>query len=425
MEEFLSWLHEHGAQFPKVQFPSSTPLGRGATALGDIETNEVMITIPSRLMVSEQNALLDPTLGPILLQHDHLKGDILLAFYIMHELVKGNSSFYSPYFNIIPAPSTITHWSIDIIPLFQDSALVTIVKFRLSDLRKMFQTVSVFCEEHIELFPGELYTFELFKYSYGIIQNRAFGRRLPWSALVPLADCLNHANVQTKYDYNVEANDSFRIYPSGSNRYLEGQEVFNSYGRRENANLLLDYGFAILDNEWETISLTVRLHQHEELFLEKAKLLQRLRLNTIIRYSFSRFNLPLDLITFYRIIALSSDELAHANEDITLVRRSIGLDAEIRAMTLLLDSLARLMKLFPTTIDDDEHALQALDDYGELPDSSADLQVDAEQWHSILKFRITQKRIIQKTLIKLKYLRRLLTGFANAVSQNNYAVDFS
>ena len=34
-----------------------------------------------------------------------------------------------------------------------------------------------------------------------------------------------------------------------------GEEVFNSYGRRKNDNLLLDYGFAMLDNEHECVSV--------------------------------------------------------------------------------------------------------------------------------------------------------------------------
>ena len=36
------------------------------------------------------------------------------------------------------------------------------------------------------------------------IQARAFGRRLPWTALVPFADTLNHINVQTKYDFSIK-----------------------------------------------------------------------------------------------------------------------------------------------------------------------------------------------------------------------------
>jgi hypothetical protein len=71
--------------------------------------------------------------------------------------------------------------------------------------------------------------------------------------MVPLADCLNHANVQTKYDFDVNGNGLFRLFPSGKNRYECGSEVFNSYGKRKNDNLLLDYGFALLDNEWEQV----------------------------------------------------------------------------------------------------------------------------------------------------------------------------
>jgi hypothetical protein len=42
-------------------------------------------------------------------------------------------------------------------------------------------------------------------------------------------------------------------------RYAKGSEVFNSYGRRQNDNLLLDYGFALLDNEWDHLEFPFRL----------------------------------------------------------------------------------------------------------------------------------------------------------------------
>jgi hypothetical protein len=38
----------------------------------------------------------------------------------------------------------------------------------------------------------------------------------------------------------------------------QGSEVFNSYGRRTNGHLLLDYGFALPDNEHDTYPLSVR-----------------------------------------------------------------------------------------------------------------------------------------------------------------------
>lgn len=73
--------------------------------------------------------------------------------------------------------------------------------------------------------------------------------------MVPFADSLNHRNVQTKYDYNVDGNGLFRMFPSGKNRYPKGTEVFNSYGRRPNLNLMMDFGFGLLYNEWDCVSV--------------------------------------------------------------------------------------------------------------------------------------------------------------------------
>lgn len=60
---------------------------------------------------------------------------------------------------------------------------------------------------------------------------------------------------ESRYDFDVEGNGSFRLFPSGTNRYPVQAEVLNSYGRRANDNLLLDYGFAMLDNEWDTAEI--------------------------------------------------------------------------------------------------------------------------------------------------------------------------
>lgn len=104
-------------------------------------------------------------------------------------------------------------------------------------------------------FPREQYTLDKFAFAWKTIQARTFGRRLPWTALVPFADCLNHANVATKYDFDVDSNGLFRLFPSGANAYAAGTEVFNSYGRRSNFQLLLDYGFALVDNEWDYVDI--------------------------------------------------------------------------------------------------------------------------------------------------------------------------
>lgn len=116
------------------------------------------------------------------------------------------------------------------------------------------RTILALNKMHPAQFPLEEFTYERFKFSFNSVQARAFGRRLPWTAMVPFADCLNHTNVQTKYDFDVDSNGVFRLFPTGDNHYPRGAEVFNSYGRRPNENLLMDYGFAIFNNEWDDVS---------------------------------------------------------------------------------------------------------------------------------------------------------------------------
>ena len=71
-----------------------------------------------------------------------------------------------------------------------------------------------------------------------------------------------YTNIQTSTQTDMQT--STNIYKHtykyiGSNSYKKGTEVFNSYGRRPNDNLLLDYGFSILDNEWDELSLSISL----------------------------------------------------------------------------------------------------------------------------------------------------------------------
>ncbi len=56
----------------------------------------------------------------------------------------------------------------------------------------------------------------------------------------------------------------FRLFPSGTNRYPRRAEVLNSYGRRANDNLLLEYGFAMLDNEWDEAEVVCSLPPRDQ-----------------------------------------------------------------------------------------------------------------------------------------------------------------
>ncbi|CAN0575411.1 unnamed protein product, partial [Ectocarpus sp. 12 AP-2014] len=196
----------------------------------------------------------------------------------MQEILKEERSFYWPYLRMLPTPCNLRNWNRESLLLLQDHKLVRTTAARSRQLLVLYrETIEFLSSSYPELYTvsrrfdfwqpesrlirlrADRYTFELFDFAWRTIQARAFGKRLKSSALVPFADCLNHGNVQTKYDFDVGGNGTFRLFPSGDNRYPRNSEVLNSYGRRANDNLLLDYGFAMLDNEWDTAEVTCSL----------------------------------------------------------------------------------------------------------------------------------------------------------------------
>eukprot|EP00605_Chrysophyceae_sp_TOSAG23-4_P002752 GSChrysophyteH1.ASY1.ANO1.3035.1 assembled CDS len=421
-EVFCAWLKEHGARYPKIQWPSLDTVGgcRGAKAIETIESNEVMMEIPVKLMMSPLHAFADPVVGQKLeASQDLLRGDILLTVYIMSEILKGDDSFYAPFLAILPEPGSIVQWTQAELDMLQDSAMTYKAKTRKRMLRTTYdRNVSTLCDRYPSVFPSEKYTHELFLFAWFCVQARAFGRRLPWTALVPFADCLNHSNVQTKYDYDVDGNGLFRMMPTGTNCYPKGCEVFNSYGRRPNDNLLLDYGFSILDNQWDELSMSLALTP--KLYSRKKRILFHMGFHIHSTFSIQRAEFPLDALAFARLDAMSAAELEKAEDwfEGTPDRhgpyslRVQNIQLELKAITRVKNGLLILQQDWDTSADDDAALLQKL---------------HSNEWKlvSAVTYRLTRKRIVDAVMEKLEtvetylralFVRRKAHAMTNAVA---------
>ncbi|RLN31653.1 hypothetical protein BBJ28_00004606 [Nothophytophthora sp. Chile5] len=256
---FLRWLTDNGAVFPKLAWPTATPNGlRGATATQDIATGEHMLCIPRQLLISEELCWRDPQLRRVFEDNRDVfaRDDPVLALFLVREMVLGERSFFHPYLSTLPYPESVQDWTEDERRALRDKRLEEAAGRRSVEIEAHYRRVfSRLHEKYPGEFPEELYTFDKFKFAWKTIQARTFGRRLPWTALVPFADCLNHSNLATKYDFDVDGNGLFRLFPSASTSFAAHTEVFNSYGRRANFQLLLDYGFALPDNEWDYVDV--------------------------------------------------------------------------------------------------------------------------------------------------------------------------
>jgi len=161
---------------------------------------------------------------------------IHMQVFVMHERGKGANSFWWPFLRSLPAPSTTLDWSEEELQLLQHDSLSSRSKSRKQRLSSVHNRVFV---EHLaprypEIFgyirnndaadsgdemsnpltevdaglassassstttlatssekvPDAWWSLEAFEFAWGTVQARAFGKRLPWSALVPFADLL-------------------------------------------------------------------------------------------------------------------------------------------------------------------------------------------------------------------------------------------
>ena len=134
----------------------------------------------------------------------------------MHAYIRAHGESFTgkfyPYMKFLregDPPSTISVWSASQQSQLQDSKLVARAASRVLEEEAMHRRICAkmvkFCTEKcahlLDGLRSQLvdFTCSLYVWSWHVLQARAFGRRLPWSSLVPLADCLNHANLPVRY----------------------------------------------------------------------------------------------------------------------------------------------------------------------------------------------------------------------------------
>ncbi len=118
-QRFLEWLAANGATLPKIQWPARDTVSsvRGAVALADIAGGEKdMMCIPTALVMSPASAQASPTIGHVFVDGEAFKhaggyGKFETTVFLMHEKVKGASSFWHPYIASLPEPRTVADWN--------------------------------------------------------------------------------------------------------------------------------------------------------------------------------------------------------------------------------------------------------------------------------------------------------------------------
>ena len=363
--KFLRELYKYNSFFPKLEIHFYTEDYRGVLAKNNIMKDEIIMTIPRECLISLETALetdYGKKIGEFMYKELNSPKHCLLTSFILYE---EKNPKYKYYFDLLPKDFSN-------FPIFYTSKELEYLKgspFLLQILEKkedMKSDYAILCQ-----YLPDFKQFSYLKFCQArlLISSRIFGISIndnKTDVLAPFADLLNHKRprqTQWYYDDNLE---SFVI--QATEDIKEGNEIFDSYGRKTNARFLLNYGFCLEDNDTSEFLITVNFNENYPLYEQKKKFFQNEY--ELIR----RFNLNnnfyesqiIELLSFLRFILFEGDidELYNAisssdniyNEEVPLTFyyiQPITKELEIKVLKHLSLLCRRALGKYPTTFEED------------------------------------------------------------------------
>lgn len=135
-----------------------------------------------------------------------------MIVFVMHHMLIGEKSFWAPFWQIVNLSEMPMRWSEHEVQELQDSYLEREIKTFREEYYKEFDLIFETFREHEyeDIWPGitageaeeTKAKFEpIFYRCFNTIVTRCFGWGLPKTSLIPFADCINHHNVDSTYEF--------------------------------------------------------------------------------------------------------------------------------------------------------------------------------------------------------------------------------
>jgi histone-lysine N-methyltransferase SETD3 len=243
---FKKWLDEGGAKFPDLYFKKYSGSERGVHTKKSIQPNSEIIYIPHKLLITDElESKYSNSIGEEL---NNLPNSKLLkiALYILSTF-DDEDNFYQPYYNILPFD--ISHlpifWDQDMLDLLENSDFIQDIEARKRMLKREHDGILRLSDTCKEISLSD------WMWVRSIVGSRNFSINVDGnsrSALVPLADMLNHYRpAETRWGFNSDKNG----FTMNTLKNIKSHaQVMDSYGRKSNRKYLLHYGF-VMDNNVE------------------------------------------------------------------------------------------------------------------------------------------------------------------------------
>lgn len=249
---------------PRISFLKTDSSGFSAFATVDEGSAHapISIQIPNSLIIKPENAISD--LAVSLQTADSL---ILFKYYLAClRLGLISNDVFRPYIELLPdlkeisSPLSMERQSLYV---FENTALnSSVIEAKLGLLRKDYDQVSTL---------NQNVSFEDYLWAHLIVTSRTFPYRIvnpsaqPHEVmLLPIVDLLNH-KPHAKVEWSSNHDGAFKLSilePANQAEFEIGKaELFNNYGPKGNAELLMGYGFVLEENEFDSLQLALTLDE--------------------------------------------------------------------------------------------------------------------------------------------------------------------
>ncbi|KAI1492232.1 hypothetical protein F5X96DRAFT_627890 [Biscogniauxia mediterranea] len=281
-DALLQWVEEGGGSLhPSVEVYHDE-ITKGSFRVKDscsVGSDDVVVALPLSKSLSYLNAIAGhpsftaaspPFISPVEdgshFPIEFLQGTpphVIGRFFLIQQYLLGRDSRWWPYIQTLPQPEHIS----GLLPLMWPSDDVDFLR-GTNAFNAIEEIKSILKKEHkraMKLLPEKYqleYTRPLYYWAYCIFTSRSFRPSLiipnidtldlpcgrdDFSILLPLFDIGNHSPLaQTAWATDASA-QVCKFHPGQA--YKAGEQIFNNYGLKTNAELLLGYGFVFPESE--------------------------------------------------------------------------------------------------------------------------------------------------------------------------------
>jgi histone-lysine N-methyltransferase SETD3 len=239
-----------------------------------------------------------------------------LSIYLLQEKYNENTK-WKHYLNILPKSynNFPIFYSSDEFKLLRGSPFLQQINDKLRDIEADFKMITNISNDFKKFSLTEFSEMRM------AVSSRIFGIKVngkKTDCFAPLADMLNHKRPRQTQWYYSDEHKSFVI--QALQEIQQGDQIYDSYGRKCNSRFLLNYGFVVLENESNEYPFSVEFLKESPFYAAKLNFIpnkNNLKRTFRVVEGFTQ-QIVIDFFSYLRFI--------HWNEDInTLINVSLCL----------------------------------------------------------------------------------------------------